>query len=141
MSRALRSSPWTATTFSTSPPAAATRAISSPITFNGGLDSDTLNLGNASGNLNAITSTITFDGTAGLNDRVILNDQVPSNPYHYDISKTSVQHRDGLFGGLAYANLDRIVLNAGPGDNTVSVIVGIIVPSNFTATTASIRSP
>ena len=99
--------------------------IQSDITVNGGLDSDTLNV--ASGNLDAITGTITFDGYSGLNDRVFLNDQIPSNPYGYDISKTSVQ-RDGLFGGLAYANVDRIVLNCGPGDNTISVIVGIIAP-------------
>ena len=99
--------------------------IQSNIAVYGGAGDDTLNLGG--GDLNAITGTITFDGTSGLNDRAILNDQVPSNPYGYNVSTTSVQ-RDGLFGGLAYANLDRIILNCGPGDNTISVFVGIIEP-------------
>jgi len=58
---------------------------------------------------------------------VILNDQASSAGHGYDVSKTSVQ-RDGLFGGVAYSNLDRIILNCGSHDDTISVIVGLIAP-------------
>jgi hypothetical protein len=95
--------------------------ISVPITFNGAADADTLNL--TSGNLDALAGLITFNGGGGFEDKAILNDQATTSPYGYNLTPTSIT-RDGAFLGMAYVDIDRIVLNCGSGDNNVSVIVG-----------------
>jgi hypothetical protein len=93
-------------------------SIDAPITIFGGTENDTLNL--TGGNLDALTRLVTFDGETGTMDKIVLNDQVPNGSYSYDITNTSVT-RNPLFVGLNYSNTDRIVLNCGPGANTVRV--------------------
>jgi hypothetical protein len=96
-----------------------TAAIDAPFTFHGGNHSDVLNVG--SGNLDAVTAPITFNGgDTSIADRVILNDQVPVLFYTYNVTPNAVT-RNPLFGGLTYSNISRIIINCGPGANTVNI--------------------
>jgi|GEM_PF-2063854 len=105
----------------------ASQLIQSPVTVFGDAGNDTLFLGSNNGD--SIDANITFNGGAsvgGVGDRIVFNDFAPSYNISYDIAPTFVT-RDGfnLPHTVSYSSTEGIVVNAGSGADTVTVLNAI----------------
>jgi hypothetical protein len=103
-------------------PNGGTDIIRAAVTVDGGTGADTLKLGN--GTLASLTAAVTFNGGTGFEDKVVFNDQSTNTATSYSVTSTTVT-RSPAFGGLTYADLDRIVINCGSGADTVAIGNGV----------------
>jgi hypothetical protein len=100
---------------------AAALAIVGAITFNGGADADTLNIG--SGSVDAVAGLVTYNaGAASEGNTLNLDDDTTPLFYNYAVSNTSITHVNPLvFGGVDYSGVAAISLECSQGPNVVRV--------------------
>ncbi len=90
------------------------RGTSAGLTVNCG-GGDVINVG--AGDLHYIGGHVTVNGSGS--DYVNVNDQATALSDTYDITSSTLSRI--VFGGLTYSGLARLTLNAGTGDNTISI--------------------
>ncbi len=91
-------------------------ASATPVSINGNGGNDTITLG--SGNLDALQGKVAVDGGSG-NDTVLHNDSAVSFSDAYSITSSTVSR--AFFGGLGYAGVEGLTLNAETSNNAINV--------------------
>jgi hypothetical protein len=102
-----------------------------PLTVNGGNGSDQFQLGAiGNGNLNSLPGALTLQGQAGT-DTVTLHDSGSTVSDNYTITETALTHP--TFGGLTYAGMEGVNLNASSGANVIDARAGFLCPVTLNA--------
>jgi hypothetical protein len=87
--------------------------------INAGDGNDTLRLAQSTSNLTNLGGQVIFNGQAGTNNRVFLQDGSQSLNRTIGITSSSVTRN--VFGGLTYSNTHELTYNGGDGVNTFTV--------------------
>ncbi len=87
-----------------------------PLTVNAGAGNDTINVGG--GDLDLLDGAVIVNGQAGT-DKVNVNDQANAFTDAYTITSTTLKR--AFFGGLTYATIEGLALNAETGNNTINI--------------------
>ncbi len=90
-----------------------------PLTVRSGGGNDMFNVGDANNRLDGIRGALTLDGQAGI-DALFLNDQGNTTSHTYALLAASLT-RTAPFAGLTYGTMENLAVNAGTGNDTISV--------------------
>jgi Ca2+-binding RTX toxin-like protein len=91
-------------------------AAATPLTVNANGGNDTINVG--TGNLDSLPGAVAVNGGAGT-DNVNVQDHTANFSDTYSISSTLVDRN--IFGGMNYATVEGLILNAQPGSNMFNI--------------------
>jgi hypothetical protein len=88
------------------------------VTINAGPGGDTVHLAPTLQDVGNLAGAVAVNGQDGV-DNVFLHDESLALGAVYDVTGSSVDR--GLFGGLDYGTIERLLLQLGSGDDTVNV--------------------
>ena len=88
------------------------------VTINAGAGGDTVRLAPTLRDLGNLAGPVTVDGQDGV-DNVFLHDDSLALGAVYDLTGSTIDR--GLFGGLDYGTIERLLLHLGSGDDTVGI--------------------